>query len=131
MTRLAFLSFVLAAGVGCSQPPARAKKAVGYVTQTLGGVDVSKCPFPRHAVVLYDGDVPVASINVCFECGDILIWPPWDQKPEPDYEKMTDKEWKARELFYERKMKLYEKAFPKWQAFFRDEVGFPIDRSFR
>lgn len=104
---------------------AGAKKAVNLVTQTNGGVDVSKCPFPRHAVVLYDHDVPVASINVCFACGDILLWPPWETRP--DWSNMTDKQLKELELRSERQMKLYDKVFPKWEVFFRDEVGFSID----
>ena len=43
----------------------------------LGGkVSVSKCAFPRHAIVFFDAqEQPVGSINVCFECGDILVWP--------------------------------------------------------
>jgi hypothetical protein len=104
---------------------ARAKKAVDLVTQTNGDVNVSKCPFPRHAVVLYEREVPVASINVCFECGDILLWPRWAQ--EPGWSNLTDKEVKALELRTAKQMKLYEKVFPKWEVFFRDEVGFPID----
>jgi hypothetical protein len=106
---------------------ARAKKAASLVAQTKGGVDVSKCPFPRHAVILYDHEIPVASINVCFSCGDILIWPSWETGPEPDWEHMTDKQWKSLELKNAAQMRLYKSVFPKWQAFFRDEVGFSID----
>jgi len=41
-----------------------------------GNVNVSKCAFPRHAVVFFDAqDQPVGSVNICFECGDILVWP--------------------------------------------------------
>lgn len=105
----------------------KADVAVTLLVATEGGVEVSKCPFPRHAVVLLDRGVPVASINVCFECGDILIWPSWG--PEPDWDKLTDKERKAMELRTARQMKLYEETFPKWQAFFRDEVGFPLEGS--
>lgn len=105
----------------------KADEAVNLVAATEGGVDVSKCPFPRHAVVLLHGDVPVASINVCFECGDIKLWPAWG--PEPDWEKLTAKEMKALELRAAKQMKLYDKAWPKWKAFFRDEVGFPLEGS--
>jgi hypothetical protein len=80
-------------------------------------------------VVLYDGDVPVASINVCFECGDILLWPRWE--PRPDYSSMTDKQWKEQELRNAKQIKLYEKVFPKWKVFFQDEVGFSIDAHYR
>jgi hypothetical protein len=104
---------------------AKAKKAVDLVTATNGDVFVSKCPFPRHAVVLYEGEVPVASINVCFECGDILLWPRWE--PEPDWDRLSDREMKAIEDKRTRQMKLYDKAFPRWKTFFRDDVGFAVD----
>lgn len=105
-----------------------AKEAVDLVTRTQGGVDVSKCPFPRHAVVLYEREVPVASINVCFTCGDILVWPDWE--PPPDWDKLTDEQRKKQMLRSEKQLKLYEKAFPRWKTFFRDEVGFPIDATY-
>jgi hypothetical protein len=102
----------------------QADKAVALVAATEGGVEVSKCSFPRHAVVLLDGDVPVASINVCFECGDIELWPSW--APEPAWDTLSDKEMRALELRAQKQMKLYDKVFPKWQAYFRDDVGFPL-----
>lgn len=104
---------------------ATAKKAVELVMATNGDVLVSKCPFPRHAVVLYEGEVAVASINVCFECGDILLWPRWE--PEPDWDKLGDREMKAIEEKRARQMKLYDKTFPRWKAFFRGDVGFAVD----
>ncbi|MBK6514332.1 MAG: hypothetical protein IPG04_09490 [Polyangiaceae bacterium] len=106
-----------------------AKKAVDLVTQTQGGVEVSKCPFPRHAVVLYEDTMPVASINVCFECGDILLWPPW--APEPDWATLT-----AQQLEEDRACEpptaraSTTRCSPEWQAYFRDEVGFPIDAKY-
>ena len=108
---------------------AQAKKAVELVTRTQGDVMVSKCPFPRHAVVLYDGEVPVASIDVCFSCGDILLWPRWE--PAPDWDKMTSKQRNDLELRRKKQMALYEKVFPTWQTFFRDEIGFPIDAAYQ
>jgi hypothetical protein len=107
----------------------QAKQSVDLVTKTQGDVSVSKCPFPRHAVVLYEDDAPVASINVCFSCGDILLWPRWE--PAPDWEKMTDKQRKEQDLKSAKQMKAYEQVFPTWKTFFRDEVGFPIDGTFR
>ncbi len=107
----------------------QAKRAVELVTKTQGEVEVSKCPFPRHSVVLYDGDLPVASIDICFTCGDILLWPSWETRPDP--EKMTDKQLKEFAQRSAAQMKLYEKVFPSWKTFFRDEVGFPIDTQYR
>lgn len=103
----------------------QATKAVDLVMKTEGGVEVSKCPFPRHAVVLYEGQTPVASINVCFACGDILLWPSWE--PAPDWETMTDQQMKAHLARSEEQLKLYERVFPSWEVFFRDELGLSID----
>ena len=102
-----------------------AQRSVELLKETDGDVAVSKCSFPRHAVVLYEGDVPVASINVCFECGDIVLWPAW--KPEPEWNKLTDKQRKALDAARAQQMKRYEEVFPKWKQFFRDDVGLPLE----
>jgi hypothetical protein len=94
------------------------KRAVGWTIETRGELEVSKCPFPRHAVVLYAGDTPVGTVNVCFECGDILVWPPFETLPE-DQDKLN--------ALWSKQMKAYDRVFPKWQAFFRDEVGVPLE----
>ena len=106
-----------------------AAAAVKLIGRTKGEVGVSKCPFPRHAVVLYSGDVPVASINVCFQCGDILVWPHF--APEPEWDTMTPRQMKKWQRANAKKMKLYKKAFPQWEQFFRDDVGYPIRASYR
>lgn len=100
------------------------ERAVKWVIATGGAVEVSKCAFPRHAVVLYAGDTPVGTANVCFECGDILVWP--DLDPPPDYDHWTDAAEKRYERSYKRKLAAYEKVFPQWEQFFRDELGFPL-----
>lgn len=103
-----------------------AQRALDWVKQTEGDVSVSKCPFPRHAVVLFEGDVPVASINVCFECGDIMVWPSW--QPEPDWDRLTAKQRKDLAARNQRQMKRYEQVFPRWKQFFRDDLGFAIEQ---
>ena len=56
----------------------QAAAALELTHRTQGDVRASKCAFPRHAVVLFDQeDQPVASMNICFECTDILVWPPY------------------------------------------------------
>jgi hypothetical protein len=102
---------------------AQALEAVALVRITEGDAEMSKCPFPRHAVVLYADDVPVASINVCFECTDILVWPPWDDR---DTSRLSLEEI---ERFGKKKRSQHDIAFPRWQRFFRDSLGFAIDRS--
>lgn len=92
------------------------ERAVQWVVATRGEIEVSKCPFPRHAVVLYAGETPVGSVNVCFECGDILVWPEFEPPPADGQE--------------ERRIRLqmtgYKKVFPRWEKFFRDELGLPL-----
>lgn len=103
---------------------AQAERAVGWVRETGGDVGVSKCPFPRHAVVLYAGDVPVGTINVCFECGDILVWPALD--PPVDVDDPSPAAQRRRDHAYKKKLAAYDRVFPRWQRLFRDEVGFPL-----
>ena len=102
----------------------QAERAVGWVRETSGDVEVSKCPFPRHAVVLYAGDAPVGTINVCFECGDILVWPAIDP-PVADDDASPAAE-RRREQATKKKLAAYDRVFPRWQQFFRDELEFPL-----
>src|SRR5262249_27328961 len=108
---------------------ALAKQAADLALAGKSELEMTKCPFPRHAVVLYDPDVPVASINVCFECGDVLLWPRWGP-PQVDWDKLTDAQ--SKKAFADlqaegaRKQKVFGQLFPKWKTFFRDDVGFPI-----
>ncbi|WAS97514.1 hypothetical protein [Nannocystis punicea] len=95
---------------------AQAERAVEWTVATRGELEVSKCAFPRHAVVLYAGDAPVGSVNVCFECGDILVWPDF----EPPASGPTA------ERRQRQQMKAYKRVFPEWQRFFRDELGLPL-----
>jgi hypothetical protein len=107
---------------------AQAAAAVELAAATNGDVEVSKCPFPRHAVILFDGETPVASINVSFECGDILTWPRF--APAPASGTTTDlglKRLHVKQLEQERR---YARIFPRWRTFFRDDVGLPIDERY-
>ena len=98
--------------------PAQAETAVTLAEMTQGEMLVSKCPMPRHAVVLFSGETPVASINVCFECGDILVWPRWRRDPRWP-EKKQD--------MHASLMKAYDRAFPKWETFFGKTLGLDLD----
>lgn len=111
---------------------AEAQEALKLVNDTLGDVEVSKCPFPRHAVVLFDGDVPVASINVCFQCGDILVWPAWTDPPLDwaHWDQLTVGQRHTLEAMQKKKLALHEHYFPQWKTFFRDKIGFPIDAKY-
>lgn len=75
----------------------QAARAVGWVIATGGELEVSKCAFPRHAVVLYAGEAPVGTANVCFECGDILVWPHLDAPPDHgNWTDKAEKQWNRR-----------------------------------
>lgn len=97
---------------------AQTQAALSMLETTQGQLVVSKCAFPRHALVFFQGEVPVASINVCFECGDILIWPAYRQTPDWQ-ERKTERMGKL--------MKAYDRVFPKWETFFDAELGLPKD----
>ena len=103
---------------------AHATRAVELVNATGGRVDVSKCPFPRHGVVFYRGDQPVASVNVCFACGDILISP--DPRPEIDDDPLVTSDYDAWSKREDARMVVYHQVYPTWQAFFRDDLGWSI-----
>ena len=82
-----------------------------------GEVLVSKCAFPRHGVVFFDKkDNPIASVSICFECGDILVWPEWDQRPAASLNK------------YGRAfMKKYDRTMARWKTFFEALEDMPTD----
>jgi len=97
---------------------AQAKKALKLLSKTQGELFVSKCAFPRHGIVLTQGGVPVGSISVCFECGDIMIWPAY--KPSPEWQ-----EQKSRRMG--KLMKAYDRVFPQWESFFASDLGLATD----
>jgi hypothetical protein len=76
------------------------------------------------AVVLYAGDTPVGTANVCFECGDILVWP--DLEPPPDYDRWSDAKQRQQDRKYRQQLTAYKRVFPQWERFFRDELGFSL-----
>lgn len=89
---------------------ARAQHAVDLVVKQGGDLAVTKCAHPRHAVVLYEDDTPVASTNADFKCGDVLVWPRWSAKPVATHERMTPK--------------LSKQYLPQWRAVF-DALHYP------
>jgi hypothetical protein len=95
----------------------QASEAFALVRLTEGAARMSKCAFPRHGVVFFDkkGD-PIASVNICFECGDILIWPEWDRRP-------SAKKNSYGEVF----TKKYDKAMSGWTTLFQSLDDMPID----
>ncbi len=105
----------------------QANEALTLAKAGGGDLLVSKCPFPRHAVVFMDGDVPVASVNVCFSCGDVLLWPEWPGRTLK--ENATDIELKRFEIAQQKVEALHAKTYPKWKVFFRDGLAMPLEWS--
>jgi hypothetical protein len=100
-------------------------RAAFWVNETKGSIDASKCPFPRHAVVFFDAKgKPIASVNICFECGDILVWPPY-------YKDIRDCNAKYDEIDPQTEepkiLKVYDRVYPLWMDFFQNELRMPID----
>jgi hypothetical protein len=102
----------------------QAAQAVKWTIATGGEVEVSSCPFPRHAIVFLSGETPVGSVNVCFDCGDILVWPDIDRAPDQNI--ASDAELRRYEQRYKKKLAAYKKIFPRWEKLFRDELGWKL-----
>ena len=61
----------------------QAEYALKLVHQTAGDVETTKCTFPRHGIVYFNAqDEPIASINYCFSCEAVLVWPPYQSFEE-------------------------------------------------
>ena len=84
-----------------------AKRSVDLAVKEGGELETTKCPIPRHAVVLFEGETPVASINVDLTCDNVLLWPRWSSTP-PTMQAKVAKEF-----------------LPQWRSFFLDELHFP------
>ncbi|MEC7985679.1 MAG: hypothetical protein VX278_10985 [Myxococcota bacterium] len=96
---------------------ASADAALELIHQTQGDVQASKCPFPRHAVVYFNQkEEPVASINVCFSCTDILIYPPYFPSPEESFKRYETQSEEGGPLLFE----IHERVLTKWESFFTD-----------
>ena len=80
---------------------------------------MSKCAFPRHGVVFFNGDnEPVASANICFQCEDILVWPPYFDSPKKDEGKYSIQGAGAdsKPVF----IGVHQETLPLWGTFFFD-----------
>lgn len=96
----------------------QSKKALRLIAKTQGQMIVSKCPFPRHGIVFFQGETPVASVSVCFECGDIMVWPSYSQ--DPGWEEQKSRR-------FGKLMKSYKRVFPQWETLFETELSLNTD----
>ncbi len=93
---------------------AQARSAAKLVQSINGTFENSKCIFPRHAIVYFDArDEPIASVDVCFECDGILVWPDYKTKDENAY---------ADPAF----MTAYEGALTQFKTLFGQELVLPL-----
>ena len=87
--------------------------ALELTHRTAGEMLTSKCAFPRHAVVFFDEhDKAVASVNVCFSCTDILVWPPYGR------ETLQMKKYSN----LKKLLTVHDEVLARWRLFF-DDVG--------
>lgn len=107
----------------------QAKRALQWTTDLRGDFYASKCPFPRHAVVFFNkAGKPVGSVNVCFECGDILVWPPLKRSKQE-----VAIEQKQNDIYYDKgnpkpdRLKTYDRVFVEWKKYFGRQLGMPVD----
>jgi len=96
----------------------QAQTAISLLHRTQGEVQASKCPFPRHAVVFFNGEDPIASINICFSCTDILIHPPYFNDDEQSYGRYEMMGAGEEPLLFE----IHETVLEDWGSYF-DKIG--------
>ena len=92
------------------------------LTHRLGGtLKVSKCAFPRHAVVFFnEEEQPVASVNVCFQCGDILVWPPYSTAEDWNQQRFSQQGDEMPLIF-----DAHEKVLPLWNTILIEQLALP------
>ena len=102
--------------------PLQIEKSLELNHRLGGTLIVSKCAFPRHAVVLFnEQEQPVASINVCFSCGDILIWPKYHTDPSWEDARYSAQTEDGVPLIYS----AHEEILPIWEELLIQEVSLP------
>jgi len=91
----------------------QAQQAADLVARTQGSVELTRCTFPRHAIVYFDAtDKPIASIDVCFSCEAVLVW--------PDYKRPDD-------FDHEASASALDRALPAWRRLFEGSLNLPVD----
>lgn len=97
------------------------------LTHRLGGtLKVSKCAFPRHAVVFFDAqDQPIASVNVCFQCGDVLVWPPYNTAEDWNQQRFAQQGSEQMPLIFE----AHEQVLPLWNTLLIEQLTLPSFQS--
>lgn len=102
-------------------------RAISLVNRTKGTIEISQCPFPRHAIVFFDTNgKPIASVNVCFECGDILVWPPYFKSKKQEAEKYSLLNPQTEEPLI---LKAYDDVYPLWMDLFGNDLNMQINFS--
>lgn len=100
------------------------QRVIRWVNNTRGANLVSKCPFPRHGIVLFDEDgAAVGSVSVCFECGDILVWPSYF-RTEDEYLKALNDINPDTEI--SRLFDAHEEVLASYKILFETELNMPI-----
>lgn len=92
--------------------PEIAQRSVAIAVKEGGELVTTKCPVPRHAVILFDGETPVASINVDLTCNNVLLWPQWPAKPTSAQQAMAPK--------------VAMEFIPQWRDVFESQLHFPM-----
>ena len=97
---------------------AEAELSLELIHRGGGTFVLTKCPIvPRHAVVYFDGDQPVASWSLCFECGDALTWPSYHATREEESERYRWTKEEAGEVVFLYDQ-LHSALMVKWKRYF-------------
>lgn len=98
----------------------QARRAVALVVAGGGALQLWSCAYPRHGVVFFAGDIPVGSVSVCFSCGDVVVWPPYESwpgstRPAPEAQRRTVR-------FFDAKERALRRAMDGWTHLFAHEL---------
>ena len=105
----------------------QADYALSLVHKTAGNIETSKCTFPRHGIVYFDAqDEPVASINFCFSCEALLVWPPY-QSIDEQYKRdeIPGKNVEGREWVEPLVVQIYYELLPAYKHLFFEQLQLP------
>ena len=105
----------------------QAEYALKLVHKTAGDVETSKCTFPRHGIVYFnEQDTPIASINYCFSCEAVLLWPAYLSFEERlERESLAGTKVEGQEWVDPQVVQIYYDLVPAYKHLFFEQLKMP------
>ena len=104
-----------------------ADNALELIHHTAGDIESSGCIFPRHGIVYFnEADEPIASINYCFSCEGILLWPHYlDQKDKLALYELSIPPKAPDEYAQSMVIEIYFELEENWRNLFLERLALP------